>query len=218
MKNPNKRINSNIVGHPTRVVSLRSGGLRGKETREETRTRALPVSGDGTTPPPPSRRDILVATATTALSAVIFTMGNPAAAEEGEATGASSDASAATPPSTRSGSSSPQSLLYVVSPTAIGGAETFSTINAAVAAAAAAAAAAASASAPVVPITIRVSPGKYLERVVVPASLAGSLTIEAAPGAAAAEVVVEHRTSAPYEATFEAASGWGSARWNQVDP
>ena len=60
----------------------------------------------------------------------------------------------------------------------VGTGETYATINAAVTAAAAANAAATTTT----PIIVRVSPGKYLERVVVPAELAGVLTVEAAPG------------------------------------
>ena len=45
----------------------------------------------------------------------------------------------------------------------------------------------------------------------VPAELAGvPITIEAAAEAAAGRVVVEHKTTSPYEATFEVASGQGN--------
>ena len=51
--------------------------------------------------------------------------------------------------------------------------------------------------------SIRLSPGVYFERVVVPASLAGDLLIEPVAGAAPGSVTLEHRTSSPYEATVE---------------
>ena len=53
------------------------------------------------------------------------------------------------------------------------------------------------------PASIRLSPGVYAERVVVPASLAGDLLIEPVAGAAPGSVTLEHRTSSPYEATVE---------------
>ena len=53
------------------------------------------------------------------------------------------------------------------------------------------------------PASIRLSPGVYAERVVVPASFAGDLTIEPVAGAAPGSVTLEHRTSSPYEATVE---------------
>lgn len=96
------------------------------------------------------------------------------------------------------------SALLFVSPAGGEGGETetaaYTTINAAIAAAAAN---------PATPpaVSIHVFPGRYRERVVVPASLARALTVEAAPGASPMDVVVEHRTTAPYEATFEAAPG-----------
>jgi hypothetical protein len=53
------------------------------------------------------------------------------------------------------------------------------------------------------PASIRLSPGVYAERVVVPASLAGDLLIEPVAGAAPGSVTLEHRTGSPYEATVE---------------
>ena len=53
------------------------------------------------------------------------------------------------------------------------------------------------------PASIRLSPGVYAERVVVPASLARDLVIEPVAGAAPGSVTLEHRTSSPYEATVE---------------
>ena len=53
------------------------------------------------------------------------------------------------------------------------------------------------------PASIRLSPGVYAERVVVPASLAGDLLIEPVAGAAPGSVKLEHRTGSPYEATVE---------------
>ena len=145
------------------------------------------------------RRDVLACLAAAPSAAAILGLGLPSSSAIAWAEGEP----------TRPPGSSPLVISVVGSDD--GGARsaprTYDTINAAVAAACAAVSGD-SASGPPDAVVIRVAPGTYRERVVVPSSLAGLLTVEGSgSGTSPGVVIVEHRTSAPYEATFEAAPG-----------
>jgi hypothetical protein len=149
--------------------------------RRASTTRGVPkasavVSEDVSTPTGPSRRGVLAAPLVAA------------------AASAPTGGSLFAPPRARA----EETRVLVVSSSGAadaGSAKTFPSVTAALAAL--------SARGDASPASIRLSPGVYAERVVVPASLAGDLLIEPVAGAAPGSVTLEHRTGSPYEATVE---------------